>query len=403
MSEYQDLGWREDEYLAASPGVRAAIERGIIRDGYHHYMLMGQFGDDPFRGSGSDPSPTTRRCFDPWFNAEFNVEGNLKPCCIYSHCLTLGADNEVDQARDATLFRELRHRLLTGDLGADCLRCHIRESVPTRQFIAELYPRLGDGAHLLASGPLETVRIDVTQQCNLRCVYCAQSAAWAKPGSSMSEEAMSRIGRFISIADRLTDVSVNGFGETTQHPHWQEFCERLIDDGAPLSITTNFGRRYNTHEIDTLSRFRVIQVSLDMVDEDLLRRIRRKVDLGIILTNMTKVRIQSLLAGRRPPVFTFSCGLYDKSITRLESLAGLAVTVGVRSITFWDLVQYPDIPGAEAVRPLSDLSENELRLGLACFDRAMAILGKARINTTVAGSFIDRLRAGCACENVHPT
>jgi hypothetical protein len=137
----------------------------------------------------------------------------------------------------------------------------------------------------------------------------------------------------------------------------------------------------------------VIQVSLDMADEELLRKIRRKVELSIILVNMTRIRLRAFLDGRQPPVFTFSCGLYDKSITRLAAFAGLAVVMGVRGITFWDLVKYPDVPGAETVRPLSDLDENELRHGLACFDQAMAILKKARINTTVAGGFIDGQRA----------
>ncbi|MBK7190311.1 MAG: hypothetical protein IPH86_16970 [bacterium] len=53
----------------------------------------------------------------------------------------------------------------------------------------------------------------------------------------------------------------------------------------------------------------------------------------------------------------------------------------------------PDVPGAETVRALRELDDEELRRGLATFDRAMAILKMYRINVTVAGNFIDPLRA----------
>jgi pyruvate-formate lyase-activating enzyme len=396
VNEYESFGWREDEYLAANPDVKAAVERGIVRDGYHHYLLLGRFRGNAGGGFGKELSGTTRLCLDPWINAEFTVEGELKPCCNYFRGAALGDGADVAAAHNDPLFREVRHRLLSGDLSHECTRCHIREKVPTEQLIADVYAKLGDDAHLLEGGKLQTVRVDVTQECNLRCVYCALSAPWAKPGKDMSDEVLAKVARFIDAYPNLQDVGVNGHGETTHHPRWREFCEQLLAQGAPLSVITNLGRRYDEAEIDTLSRFTLIQISLDTADEELLKRIRRKVDLSRILANMTQIRLRALLTARRAPVFAFSCGLYDKSISRLDTFAGLAVTMGVRNITFWDLMKYPDVPGAETVRPLRELDDDELRRGLATFDRAMAILKMYRINVTVAGNFIDPLRARLA-------
>lgn len=238
--------------------------------------------------------------------------------------------------------------------------------------------------------------MDVTQECNLRCVYCALSAPWAKPGQQMSAETMARIGRFIAASPQLREVGVNGHGETTHHPQWKAFCDDLIAQGAPLSVITNLGRRYDADEIDTLSRFSLIQISLDMADEELLKRIRRKVDLSRILANITAIRLQALMSARRPPVFSFSCGVYDKSIAQLDRFAGLAVTMGIRNVTFWDLMKYPDVPGAETVRALREMDDEDLRRGLATFDRAVAILKMYRINIEVAGGFIEPLRARLA-------
>lgn len=396
MSEYKEFGWREDTYLGANPQVKAAVRQGLVRDGYHHFMLLGRFRDNPGGGFGGPLPATTKLCLDPWLNAEFTVEGALKPCCNYFRGVDLDDGDEVASAHNAPLFRELRHRLLTGDLSPECKRCHIREIVPTEQLIGEVYPRLGDGAHLLEGGKLETVRVDVTQECNLRCVYCALSVEGAEPGRHMTGDNLAKVARLVAASPGLTDVGVNGHGETTHHPQWREFCDALIAMGAPLSVITNLGRRYSEAEIDTLSRFTLIQVSLDTADEDLLRRVRRKVDLSRILTNITKIRLRALLTARRAPVFAFSCGLYDKSIPRLEEFAGLAVTMGVRNVTFWNLMKYPDLPGAETVRALSALDDDELRHGLACFDRAMAILAMYRINVAVAGDFIEPLRARLA-------
>lgn len=396
MNGYQELGWDEDAYLAANPDVKAAVAQGIVRDGYHHYLLLGRFRGNPGGGFGKEPSPTTKLCLDPWLNAEFTVDGTLKPCCNYFRGVELGDGADVAAAHDAPLFRELRHRLLVGDLGAECKRCHIREVVPVEQMISTLYPKLPEGADLLGGGVLETVRVDVTQECNLRCVYCALSAPWAKPGQHMSRETMARISRFIAASPQLVDVGVNGHGETTHHPQWKEFCDDLLAQGAPLSVITNLGRRYSPEEIATLSGFALIQISLDMADEELLKRIRRKVDLSRILANITAIRAHALLAARKPPVFAFSCGLYDKSISRLDGFAALAVTMGIRNVTFWDMMKYPDVPGAETVRPLRELDDEELRRGLVMFDKAMAILAMYRINVSVAGGFIEPLRARLA-------
>lgn len=396
MNRYQELGWDEDAYLAANPEVRQAVAQGLVRDGYHHYLILGRFRGNPGGGFGKETSPTTRLCLDPWLNAEFTVEGRLKPCCNFSRGEPLPEGGDVAAAHEAPLFRELRHQLLVGDLGTECRRCHIRETVPVERLIADLHAKLPEGADLLGAGVLETVRVDVTQECNLRCVYCALSTPWVKPGQHMSDEALAKVRDFIAAAPRLTDVGVNGHGETTHHPQWKPFCDELLAMGAPLSVITNLGRRYDAAEIDTLSRFTMIQVSLDMADEELLKRIRRKVDLSRILANITAIRAHALLSARRPPVFSFSCGIYDKSIAQLDRFAALAVTMGIRNITFWDLVKYPDVEGAETVRALRELDDDELRRGLAMFDKVMAILKMYRVNVNVAGGFIEPLRARVA-------
>jgi len=393
VNRYERYGWDEERYLAANPDVRMAVEQGVVRDGYHHWLLMGRQENRPGGGFDHPVAPTTRLCFDPWVNAEFTVDGRLKPCCNLRRGVTLDDDAGVAAAHGSELFRDLRHEILTGNLCAECSRCHIRPMVPVEQVITRLFPQLPPGAGLLDGGRAETVRIDVTSRCNLRCVYCALSVEGADPGRHMTDENLERVGRFVESLGTVRTVGVNGHGETTHHPRWREFCDQLIAAGKPLSIITNLGRAYDDDEIATLARFRIIEISIDTADEGLLRRIRRKVDLSRIVTNMAHIRARALMDGIAAPHFSFSCGLYDQSITRLEAFAALAAAVGVRTITFWDLQKYPDLPGQQNVQPLSSLDDEALAEGLACFDRAMVIFTKSRIRVTVAGNFLEPLRA----------
>ncbi len=392
MIPHDPPGWDEAAYLAANPEVEAAVDQGVVRDGYHHYLLLGRF--DEGRTSGfADPLPAqTRLCFDPWINAEFTVDGHLKPCCRFLQGTPLDDAGDVAAVYNAPQYRQLRHGLLTGRLAPECEACHIRPMAPARDLVGRLFPHLPAGADLLDAGTLETVRIDVTHKCNLRCVYCALSVAGSHGGRHMTDENLARVAAFTGRLENLRMVAVNGHGETTHHPGWKNFCDGLLERGAPLSIITNLGRAYAEDEIATLALFRIIEVSLDTADETLLRRIRRKVELPRILANITAIRARAIGEGLRPPMFSFSCGLYDKSIVGLEAFAALTVAADVRSVTFWDLQKYPDLPGAENVQPLSSLDDEALRHALGCFDRALAVFARHKVRVAVAGGFIEPLR-----------
>jgi molybdenum cofactor biosynthesis enzyme MoaA len=137
---------------------------------------------------------------------------------------------------------------------------------------------------LLASGPIREIRFDLTTRCNLRCVYCAVSLP-DYVGSDMPIEMASQTVTAIAGLMRYNPhnpVSINGHGETTFMRDWVNISQQLLDRNIPIRITTNLAKRYSGIEIGILARMHMIGVSIDTSDPDLLRRMRRKVDINRI-------------------------------------------------------------------------------------------------------------------------
>ena len=104
------------------------------------------------------------------------------------------------------------------------------------------------------------------------------------------------------------------------------------------------------------------------------------------------IRTRALHTRGRAPEFSFSSGLYDLSVQHLEHFAWFTVTVGVGAVTFWNLKQYPDVPGEIRVRAFESLDDAALGEALACYDRAMAVFTRFGVKIEVAGEFIAGLR-----------
>jgi pyruvate-formate lyase-activating enzyme len=255
---------------------------------------------------------------------------------------------------------------------------------------------------LLQPGLITDIRIDLTTSCNLRCVYCAV----IQPdyvGETMENDVVQSAISFVRKISRYHEISgigVNGHGETTFAPDWTRACHELVALGLPVNIITNLAKAYSTEELDVLGSLHTISVSIDTADRDLLRRIRRRVDVRQIITNIIAVRAAALRHNRRSPRFQFFCGLYDKNTPMLEDLAWLAVALNIQKVQFWDLLAHSyeslDVPEQDRVYPLASLPDDELRPRLEAISRAIALLRRADIVVEIDGPFIADLerRAG---------
>jgi pyruvate-formate lyase-activating enzyme len=247
---------------------------------------------------------------------------------------------------------------------------------------------------LLQPGLITDIRIDLTTACNLRCVYCAVIQPDYVGETMEHDVAQSAIAfvRQISRYHEISGVGVNGHGETTFAPDWTCACRELTALSLPVNIITNLAKSYSTEEFDVLGSLHTISVSIDTADRDLLRRIRRRVDVRQIISNIIAVRAAALRHNRPPPRFQFVCGLYDKNTLVLEELAWLAVALNIQKVQFWDLLAHSyeglDVPEQDRVHPLASLADDELRPRLTAISRATTILRRADIAVEIDGPFI---------------
>src|SRR6187549_200694 len=82
------------------------------------------------------------------------------------------------------------------------------------------------------------------------------------------------------------EVQMSGHGETTMLKHWTHVTRKLLDQGLPLTLTSNFAKRMSDDEIDVLSRFRALKISIDSTDATLLDELRRGVKLERLEDNL---------------------------------------------------------------------------------------------------------------------
>ena len=355
---------------------------------------LDKFFSDIYQEAGSFEPPTfarqptkvtqdgmTRDCFDPWRYLEICPDGGHKPCCRY-----MKWDKPIDEVtRNEEVFRSLRDQLLSGKLGDMCQTCSIRKKIPVGRFKKKVHAeaqRQGE-RDIRRPWKLRELRIDINEACNLRCSYCPVSHPDYN-GKPMSDEVLNRTLKFTLDTRNDVVLHVNGHGETTYHPNWAPFCKSLVEAGKRPDIITNLAKNYSEDEIELLSHFTAVQVSLDSVDDYMMKKIRKPVRVGKVFETMDRIRAKGKQEQRRPPVMSFSVGVYDPSVWALPEFVDQMIAMKIDSVTFWNLVKYKH---DKLTRPLRALSVEDANKAKAILSDTHQRLKNAKINHFFAGDF----------------
>ena len=332
---------------------------------------------------------TTRDCLDPWTYLEVTASGGLKPCCNIPAQLQMdGSPESALDAMSSPQFRELRRRLLAGDLNPHCEKCHVRKRVP-RSVLRKRVAALQESGRL--SDPLEAavptrLRIDVNELCNLRCDYCAVTHP-DYVGQEMPRELFPAVIELTRRMPKDSEVDVNGHGETTYHPRWMEVSGQVLDAGHRPHIITNLAKTFSDEEIDLLARFAFIKVSLDSDDDKMMRAIRKAVRVDHVFATIDRIRASAARQGvSPPPEIYFSVGVYDPSVWVMERFVAKLIGIGVVGVVFWNLVEYSHQTKVRALRLLDDEETARTREILS---RVKAMLETAGTDYEFLGDFND--------------
>lgn len=223
---------------------------------------------------------------------------------------------------------------------------------------------------MLESARLDHMELEFTTACNLNCVYCNTQGK----NYTIHELDLSRFAEIVDflVAAGRPQVSVFGHGETTCRKDWHRYCDTLLQHGLRLTITTNLAKNFSEAEIETLSRFALITISVDTVDPMLFAALRKGAKLGRILNNMKRIRECAEKDGRRAPELRWNCVVSSAVVSGLDRLVTAGCAAGVGGFVFTRYNEYGhNVPGAPELLPVAEMPEHALPGAVASLQRAM--------------------------------
>lgn len=242
---------------------------------------------------------------------------------------------------------------------------------------------------LMASPVIDVVNIEFTSRCNLKCVYCAASQPDYK-GTDLDP------GTLETLIESLKDgyariVNVNGHGETTIYKDWHRYCNKMLEMGLRLHITSNFAREFSHEELKTLSGFEIIAASCDTADPVLHKKLRRSANLPTLCLNIAKIREMALGEDRQPPRFTFNCVVSDQNVLGLTDYVVFAGKLGIKHINFCSMKKYPDIKGSLNPVQISEMPVDLLPDVKGTLKKSIRFLKRSGISFQIQPGLLDSL------------
>lgn len=207
-------------------------------------------------------------------------------------------------------------------------------------------PTVPDIEALVTIPHLRQLAVEITTDCNLACVYC-HFAPLERRGKQAAPEQLDRIVDFIGHMP-LAMINLSGDAEITLYDGWVEFSRDLLAKGANLRIISNFSKGvFSDAEVDVLSRYKEILVSLDMADFELMKKTRYRADLRTMTLNIQLIRARAIETARHMPRFVCNVVVNDKSVLQLDRTVAFAVANGFHSMQLPMYVPVEEVPGGK--------------------------------------------------------
>ncbi|MCA9148942.1 MAG: radical SAM protein [Planctomycetales bacterium] len=133
------------------------------------------------------------------------------------------------------------------------------------------------------------VSVELTNHCNLECVYCT-SPLGLRPRGYMSDETLTSLESSLKES-RVSRVRIVGNGEATLHPRFGDFMKRIAQHVKFMSIVTNGqwkDRKIGQSLVTT--PFKVIEISIDGITAEEYESTRPGASFERLLDNLHQLR-----------------------------------------------------------------------------------------------------------------
>lgn len=248
----------------------------------------------------------------------------------------------------------------------------------------------------------QSLMIEYTSRCNLRCKYCSKSNPGDDqiPGRNMdmTPQTVDAVIELIQ-ASSYTELLLAGTGESTFHPHWREDFPRLIQAGKSgnrscyVHVNTNFAAKYEDEDWAVFAQLDGIVISIDTADRQLTREVRAKSDLGLIIYNITRLQTYCQFHGLKLPVLTINVTLYHEAAAGLPELMALLSNLPIQAVSISDLFER-EATDKNAIRPLHNDNPESFAQAVKHLQHAMEIAGRQdHFQVSIQPHLLDRIEA----------
>lgn len=229
---------------------------------------------------------------------------------------------------------------------------------------------------LLQSVRFNTLIVEITSRCNLRCIFCPKAIKdnESVPGRDMDmdEATLASTLRFARQASPSI-ASLVGVGETTFREDWKAVCQHFFNLGMACIINSNFGRLYTEADLDALLKFANITISIESSDIELQKKLRKAVDLKVILTNIIALRSRARLKGVNPPRLTVNCTVSDRNVMGIKELAAFCAELGIDQLNLSSLYEIDELKDNQ-IRSIEHLEPAERGEAITALEGAQQVL-----------------------------
>jgi MoaA/NifB/PqqE/SkfB family radical SAM enzyme len=186
-----------------------------------------------------------------------------------------------------------------------------------------------------------TLRLDLINKCNLRCVMCHYSdeRIALRPAQRMEPEQFAAF--FDPLAPMTREVVLSCGDEPLMSPHFERIVRDLAarDPEVRITFCTNgmlLGERIARTIVE--AAVAVVMFSFDGVTSATLHRIRVGSDYRRIIGNILRLREERARAGARRPRFIFNFVMLDSNIHEAPLFVRIARKLGGDTVDFRHVV-----------------------------------------------------------------
>lgn len=226
----------------------------------------------------------------------------------------------------------------------------------------------------------ETLSVEVTSACNLKCRMCALTTGdtrSSRRAGHMNEVVWERI---LEAADRIGHVNLNGWGENFLNPRFLDYMRELDARGVRTNFSTNgyFLTEGNVAELAAVRHLTHVNVSIDSPDPRIYEAIRGR-PLAPAMRGL-----RNLVNGLpRPERVTVSSIVMPDNVESLAAFPELLGEIGVRGYVLQGLVEPENTASAASGR--DSVAEIVARLGADCRRRGISVLVYPLLHHLLAG------------------